>query len=548
MAFYRKRVGIETLTQAEEQYWRNQNVNYRPILEYKPLTQAEEQRLRTEYYTNNNRVGYEKLYYAVRQPNGQTSTGKDQFSPTIRQVQAWLSQQTVAQDYKPVQRPKDTKPIIVSKTNDLMQMDYMVMTSDLRYNGYKHILTCIDVLSKRAYARTIRLGVGHDPTAAQTLTMAESIFTQVAQHEGSRPKRLQTDNGAHFLAEFEQSFVPGGRLHGIKYASGLRYRATSQSVIERFHRTLRNMIRRMHAGGDRDWPSKLQQLIDNYNKNQHSVLRMAPNDADNSNLDEAKQRIKDRAIMRNHNSMALEVGDKVRLVNFKKMKDSKYKDEPNWWPEVYEIFHVVQPSNPTHPRRYILEPNPPTTIVGNRPGYRGPLARGRRQFSVYELLILARKGEEHWDKIKTSTEIEVLNKIESDDDDDDDDASAQAAAQAKGKGKGTPGNGQKQSAAAAANAGQPVRKSTRAQKDKQPQDLVGKAIMVKWDADGPLTKDHIAKHGDKGTFYKANVSSYDPDTGRHKVQYVSDKVIAEHNLVHPRKPDFIPPGFWKISA
>jgi hypothetical protein len=32
MAFYRKRVGIETLTQAEEQYWRNQNVNYRPIL------------------------------------------------------------------------------------------------------------------------------------------------------------------------------------------------------------------------------------------------------------------------------------------------------------------------------------------------------------------------------------------------------------------------------------------------------------------------------------------------------------------------------------
>ena len=44
--------------------------------------------------------------------------------------------------------------------------------------------------------------------------------------------------------------------------------ATSQSVIGRFHRTLRNMIRRM--------ASQLQQLIDNYHKNQHSVLRMAP--------------------------------------------------------------------------------------------------------------------------------------------------------------------------------------------------------------------------------------------------------------------------------
>ena len=48
---------------------------------------------------------------------------------------------------------------------------------------------------------------------------------------------------------------------------------------------------------------------------------MAPNDADDTNLDDAKQRIKDRAIMRNHNTLRLEVGDKVRLVNFKKQKD-----------------------------------------------------------------------------------------------------------------------------------------------------------------------------------------------------------------------------------
>ena len=484
MAFYRKRVGIETLTQQEEQYWRNQNVDYRPILEYKPLTQAEEQRLRSEYYTNNNRVGYEKLYYAVRQPNGQTTTGKDQYSPTIRQVQAWLSQQTSAQDYKPVQKVKDTKPIIVSKVNDLMQMDYMVMTNDLRYNGHKHILTCIDVLSKRAYARTIRLNAGHDPTAAQTLTMAQSIFNDVLQRENSYPQRLQTDNGPHFLAEFERAFQAGGVLQTIKYSSGLRYRASSQSVIERFHRTLRNMIRRMVNGGNRDWPSNLQQLIDNYNKNKHSVLRMAPDAADDTNLDDAKQRIKDRAIMRNHNTLRLELGDKVRLVNFKKQKDPKYKDEPNWWPEVYEIFHVVKPRNPSHPLRYILEPNPPTTIVGNRPGYRGPLARGRRQFSVYELLIVARKGEEHWKTIKTATEIEILGKVESEDEDEPDPPAPS---------KGTPSKATKPSAAAAASDNQPVRKSTRERKARNPQELVGKAIEVKWDATGPLTQEHVAR-------------------------------------------------------
>jgi hypothetical protein len=197
----KRTIGIESLTPDEEKYWEKQNVKFRPILEYKPLSKQEEQRLNTEYYDNNNRVGFEKLYYAVRKPNGKTSKGKDQYSPTIRQVQAWLAKQTVAQDFKPVEKAKDSKPIIVSKVNDLVQMDYMVMTADLRYNGHKHVLNCIDVLSKRAYSRTIRLGPGHDPTAAQTLVLATQIFDEIKKLEGSYPRRLQTDNGAHFLAD-----------------------------------------------------------------------------------------------------------------------------------------------------------------------------------------------------------------------------------------------------------------------------------------------------------------------------------------------------------
>ena len=62
MSFYTKRIGIESLTSAQEQYWKNKNVKYRPILEYKPLTAAEEKRLKDEYYVKNNRVGFEKLY------------------------------------------------------------------------------------------------------------------------------------------------------------------------------------------------------------------------------------------------------------------------------------------------------------------------------------------------------------------------------------------------------------------------------------------------------------------------------------------------------
>ena len=130
-----------------------------------------------------------------------------------------------------------------------------------------------------------------------------------------------------------------------------------------------------------------------------------------------------------------------------------------------------------------------------------------------------------------------MGKVESE---EEDDAGAVAA-------KGTPTNTAKAKPQPANSSSNPVRKSTRARKARDPRELVGKAIEVKWDAQGPLTEEHVKEKGDLGTYYKALVSSYDPDTGLHKVQYVRDKVIAEHNLSHPRKPDFIPSTVWKLS-
>ena len=64
--FYSNRIGIESLTPAQMKYWKDQGKTYRPILEYRPLTKEEEDRLNKEYYEKNNRVGYEKLYSAVK--------------------------------------------------------------------------------------------------------------------------------------------------------------------------------------------------------------------------------------------------------------------------------------------------------------------------------------------------------------------------------------------------------------------------------------------------------------------------------------------------
>eukprot|EP01050_Picozoa_sp_SAG11_P009423 SAG11_NODE_883_length_6737_cov_10.576981_6_plen_129_part_00 len=82
------RYGTQSLNPTEQQYYNNKGIKFKPILEYKPLTKEEEERLHNEYYVKNNRVGFLKLYEAVRKPNGKTLTGKPVFSPTRAQVQA----------------------------------------------------------------------------------------------------------------------------------------------------------------------------------------------------------------------------------------------------------------------------------------------------------------------------------------------------------------------------------------------------------------------------------------------------------------------------
>ena len=532
--FYTKRVGIESLSEREEQYWKSKKIEYKPILEYNPLSKDEEKRLNDEYYVKNNKVGYEKLYASVRKPNGKSRTGKDQYSPTIRQVQAWYAKQSSAQDYKPVQKPKDLKPILVSEINDMVQMDYVVMSTELRFNGYHHILNCIDVLSKRAYSRTMKNQPNSDPTAAQTLVLATQIFDEIKARQGRYPRRLQTDNGSHFEAHFERAFLPGGSLTEIKYRPALRYRVTSMAVVERFNQTLRNMIRRFHSDGNRDWPAHLQQFVSNYNSNRHTMLKLTPDVASDPNpsnqtsqkIQEAKDRVKASARAKNKNSMTLDVGDKVRLVNFKKLKSPQYKDEPNWWPEVHEIYHVFRPRNPIDPLRYALNPNPPTTIVGNRPGYRGAAAKGRRQFSVYELLIIGRKGEAGSDKIKVSTEIEVLGKIDEEEEDT----------------RQTPTKGRKPKAKPTRTAPVALRKRTQF----RPEELVGKSVKIKWDNEGVLDTEAVKSRGDQGTFYKAKVLSYDATKRLHSLKY-SDGKSATINVSDPKKADYIGKGFWTMA-
>ena len=505
--------GTQALNTAEQRFWQKKGVGFKPILEFSPLTKAEQQRLKNEYYVKNNRVGFQKLYDAVRRPNGKTPAGKPQFSPTRAQVQAWLSKQLAALDFKPVEKSKDNRPILVSKIGELIQIDYLDLSDKMRWGQHRYILNCIDVLSKKAYSRSPLNATGTGPTAAQTLGAFKEIMVQYKADNGFLPQRLQTDNGSHFLGAFEASFAAGGEFHGqIRYNSGLRYRATSQSVVERYNKTLRNMIRRYVADvdtGGKDWFSHLGQFVANYNRNKHASLRLAPDAANNANLQDYKDRQKERAVQRNQNLMKIPLHAKVRLMNFRKAKSEQYKDEPNWWPEVYTVFHVFQSKVGRAPE-YALDPNPPTTLV-NRPGYQGSLKSARRKFTAYELQVLAVKGDADYDRWQVSTSFH-------EDSEEEDPAPAAPRAPAAA-----------------------------------PPGVVGKAVDVKFYSSGAksfvVDKASIARRKkSSGTFYEGRVLSYDKKSREHTVKF-EDGVKETYNLTDKQQGDFVAKGTgWRIAV
>jgi hypothetical protein len=205
----------------------------------------------------------------------------------------------------------------------------------------------------------------------------------------------------------------------------------------------------------------------------------------------------------------LQKGDKVRLKNFKKAKgESQYKDQPNWWPEIYEVYHVFQSKTGRAPE-YALEPNPPTTLV-NRPGYQGIMKTPRRKFTIYELQLLASVGDKDYNKYKISTRFHE----ESDEEDDEPKPTA------------------------------PV--------SMKPPDIVNKKIDVKFynvsNKSYVVDKDSIKRRKkSSGTFYEGEVISYNKETMEHKVKF-DDGVEDNYNFTDKNKGDYIAPKTgWRLA-
>jgi len=165
----------------------------------------------------------------------------------------WLASQDAYTMHKPVRKKFTRRKTFAKGINDVFQADLADMQSLARYNdGYRYILTCIDVFSKRAFAIPLK-----DKRGSSLVEAFEKIFNRVT------PVVLQTDRGTEFLNVQVQDLF---KSHDIHHYWSLNDDIKA-ACVERFNRTLKTrMYRYFTAENTNRWIDVLQSLVDSYNK------------------------------------------------------------------------------------------------------------------------------------------------------------------------------------------------------------------------------------------------------------------------------------------
>ena len=275
----------------------------------------------------------ELIYYNVKHPAG--------FAGAYRMGKGskkWLSSQPAYTLHKPLRKRFPTRKYHTDGVNHLWQMDLMEMIPYAKVNnGYRYILTCIDVFSR--YARALPL---------KTKTGLEVVGAIDNMIKDKQPRHVQTDLGR----EFYNTHVSGlFRKRGINhYTVHSQFKAPH---VERFNRTLRGKLNRYFTyTGRKVWKDVLPQILQTYNQHtkHRGIFNLTPAQVigheESALWYRQEQQVKVRST-----SKTIPLLSYVRISRFSQDQTFVKNFDQNWSEEVFRVVGVDQKM---HPTMYIL--------------------------------------------------------------------------------------------------------------------------------------------------------------------------------------------------
>jgi Integrase core domain/Chromo (CHRromatin Organisation MOdifier) domain len=253
-------------------------------------------------------------------------------------VKKWLSEELAYTLHKPVRYHFQRNRVVAFSKNEQWQADLADMRNISRNNnGYKYILTVIDVFSKYAYARPLKSKKPEDVIEA-----FQDIFKL------DQPLSLQTDRGLEFVNRKFNAFL---KQHNVRFFTS-KNQTIKCSIVERWNRTLKNKIYRYFtAKGTKNWVKSLQDFVTSYNNSVHRSIKMSPA----SVTDDLREKVfRNLYGVSQYDDMkttkrkkVVTLGEKVRLSKLNHPFKKGYL--PNWSEETYEVTSAFnKPQQPMY--------------------------------------------------------------------------------------------------------------------------------------------------------------------------------------------------------
>jgi len=185
-------------------------------------------------------------------------------------VERFLSEQLTYTIHKPAKHKFKRNKTYAAQIDQQWQADLADMQNLSRSNGGNNfILTCVDVLSRYAWAVPVR-----SKSKKDMLVALKELFRLAKPR---KPQRLQTDKGKEFFNDIVGAFLRENRVHHFASNSD-----TKAAIVERFNRTLKQrLFAYFTANNTTRYTDVLGDFVYAYNNSRHRSINMRPVDVDN---------------------------------------------------------------------------------------------------------------------------------------------------------------------------------------------------------------------------------------------------------------------------